>query len=316
MAWTLTESLDACLACAGEFLRSRPVQHTVQLSVAESLRIRGASAFGETAPLFGWWSAAGEVTAALLHTPPYQILLTRLPADAARLLAEDLAGRGRRLAGVTAEAGDAAAFAAAWSELTGEGWRELRRSRLFRLGHLEPPVPAPDGAARVATPADRDLLESWFQAFAAETGEPGRRYRDAVDDRLSFGGLTLWEADGAAASLAGAQRQVAGVVRIAPVYTPPERRGRGYAGAVTAAVSQAALDAGAAHVVLFTDLANPTSNALYRRLGYRQAGDRVMLQFHPGRRRDEGRRAGARRVAEQKAAGVAMPARAGRPLKA
>jgi predicted GNAT family acetyltransferase len=44
-------------------------------------------------------------------------------------------------------------------------------------------------------------------------------------------------------------------------------------------VSQAALDAGAKHVVLFTDLANPTSNALYPRLGYRPVEDRIVLSF-------------------------------------
>jgi predicted GNAT family acetyltransferase len=282
MAWTLTESLDSYLACAGEFLRSRPVRHTIQLSVADSLRIRGTFAFGEAAPLFGWWrSAEGQVTAALLHTPPYQLLVTPLPRNSAQPLAEELAGRGRRLAGVSGEQGDAAAFAAAWSKLTGEGWREFRRSRLFCLGQLRPPVPAPDGAARVATTADRDLLESWFQAFGAEAGEVGQHHSEVVDDRLSFGGLTLWEAAGAAVSMAGVQRQVAGVVRVAPVYTLPERRGRGYGGAVTAAVSQAALDAGAAAVVLFTDLANPTSNALYQRLGYRPVEDRLVLEFQP-----------------------------------
>jgi predicted GNAT family acetyltransferase len=83
--------------------------------------------------------------------------------------------------------------------------------------------------------------------------------------------------------MAGAQRPAAGVVRVGPVYTPPEHRGRGYGAAVTAAVSQAALDAGAAGVVLFTDLANPTSNALYERLGYRPVEDRVVLSFLPPR---------------------------------
>jgi predicted GNAT family acetyltransferase len=68
-------------------------------------------------------------------------------------------------------------------------------------------------------------------------------------------------------------------MRVAPVYTPKQLRGRGYAGAVTAAVSQAALDAGAAEVSLFTDLANPTSNALYQRLGYRPLEDQVILEF-------------------------------------
>jgi predicted GNAT family acetyltransferase len=69
------------------------------------------------------------------------------------------------------------------------------------------------------------------------------------------------------------------MVRVGSVYTPSELRGRGYAGAVTATVSQAARDAGAAEVLLYTDLANPTSNALYQRLGYRPVEDRVMLSF-------------------------------------
>ena len=78
------------------------------------------------------------------------------------------------------------------------------------------------------------------------------------------------------------------MVRVGPVYTPPERRGRGYAGAVTVAVSQASLDAGVREVVLYTDLANPTSNALYQRLGYRPVEDRVIFSFEPG---GQGRRA-------------------------
>ena len=282
MAWTLTDELDDYVAVAGAFLRSRPVQNTIHLSVAETLRARGASAFGEAAPLFGWWRAGdAEITAALLHTPPHPVLLTRLPEGSAEPLAEALAGRRRSLDGVTAQEGDAAAFAAAWSRLTGASSREFRRSRLFRLGELRPPDPGPRGAARVATTADRALLESWFAAFAREIGESAGRSADAVDDRLSFRGLTLWEAGGAPVSLAGWHRPAAGTVRVAPVYTPPEHRRQGYAGAVTAAVSQAALDDGAGHVVLFTDLANPTSNALYQRLGYRPVEDRVMLRFAP-----------------------------------
>jgi FR47-like protein len=66
-----------------------------------------------------------------------------------------------------------------------------------------------------------------------------------------------------------------------PVYTPPALRGHGYAAGVTAAVSQAALDAGVEEVVLYTDLANPVSNALYERLGYRAVEDRVLLSFEP-----------------------------------
>ncbi len=93
--------------------------------------------------------------------------------------------------------------------------------------------------------------------------------------------LTLWEAGGRPVSLAGLTRQVAGQTRVGPVYTPPELRGRGFAAAATVTVSQAALAAGAAEVVLYADLANPTSNALYLRLGYRPVSDHLMLAFRP-----------------------------------
>jgi GNAT superfamily N-acetyltransferase len=285
MTWTLTADLGEYLAVAGGFLRSRPVQNTIQLVALDSLEAHGPFAFGDVAPLFGWWrSGAGPVTAALLHTPPFPVLLTRLPADAganpAGDLARALASRGvEQLPGVNAEQGDAEAFAAAWCGLTGAAWREFRRSRLFRLGQLVAPDPSPPGAARVAAAADRALLESWFAAFRREMPDLGGPGADMIEDRLRHGGMTLWEAEGAAVSLAGSSRPAEGVVRLGPVYTPPDQRGRGYGGAVTAAVSGAALGAGAAHVILFTDLANPTSNALYRRLGYRPVEDRLVLEF-------------------------------------
>lgn len=78
---------------------------------------------------------------------------------------------------------------------------------------------------------------------------------------------------------AGISRTVAGMARVALVYTPPEQRGRGYAGAATAAVSRAARAAGVREVLLFADLDNPTSNALYQRLGYRPLEDHLVVSF-------------------------------------
>jgi predicted GNAT family acetyltransferase len=72
---------------------------------------------------------------------------------------------------------------------------------------------------------------------------------------------------------------VAGQVRVDPVYTPAPLRGRGYAGAVTVEASRAALTAGATDVVLFTNVANPTSNALYQKIGYRPVTDFGLYDF-------------------------------------
>jgi RimJ/RimL family protein N-acetyltransferase len=281
MAWTLTENLDEYLAGAGAFLRAQPVEHTIELAAAQTLRAAGLGAFGSQPPLFGWWRPAGAaITAAAFHTPPYPLLLSGSPA-AAGSLARDLAARRRPLPGVNAEAELATSFAAAWQELTGATSTVQRRSRLFQLGELADPSPMPPGSARAATERDTGLLRGWSADFSAETGNTVDEDR-MLADRLSYGGLMLWETtDGTPVAMAGNNRPGAGVVRIGPVFTPRDQRRRGYGGAVTVAVSRAALRAGAVAVVLFTDLANPSSNALYARLGFRPVADRLMLAFSP-----------------------------------
>ena len=283
MAWTMTGDVAEYLAAAGGFLRSRAAENTVQLGATETIRIRGAAAFGDEAPLFGWWAAAGgPVTAAFMHTPPFGVTLTPSPAGVAAALAETFAGRGRFPAWVMADTTTAPSFAAAWERHTGQPARVVRRSRLFRLGRLLPPDPAPPGRARVAGAADSGLLLAWLEAFHREANDyGGPDMQRTLADRLTYGGLTLWETADGPVSMAGLTRAVAGQARVGPVYTPPELRGRGFGGAVTAAVSQAAKDAGVAEVLLYTDLANPTSNALYPRLGYEPVSDSVQLLFLP-----------------------------------
>jgi GNAT superfamily N-acetyltransferase len=201
---------------------------------------------------------------------------------AAAALARDLATAGHGVTGVNAGQETAAAFTAAWRDRTGDAVAVRRRMRLFRLAQLVPPAPGPGGNARLATGTDQDLLAEWFGAFALEVGDdPAHDHRAEVGKRLGYGGITVWEAGGAPVCVAGLTRAVGGMARVGPVYTPPALRGRGYAGAATAAVSQAALDAGVREVVLYTDLANPVSNALYERLGYRAVEDRVVLAFAP-----------------------------------
>ena len=281
MPWFLSDSLPDYSATAEGLLRANAGRNTILLGAAETLRARGLAAFGPGRPLFGWWQppGTGVVSAAFLHTPPFPLALTSMPPGTAAELAQALATRGRPLSGVNADLPVATAFGAAWHELTGDAVAKSMRSRLYQLGELKPPDPFPPGRARVAGPDDRSLLIGWSEAFHQEAQTGDRNVDRMVDDRLSYRGYTLWELDGQPVSLAGLTRQVAGQVRVGPVYTPPVGRGRGYGGAATWAVSQAARDAGAAQVVLFTDLDNPTSNALYQRLGYQPVADRLVLAF-------------------------------------
>jgi RimJ/RimL family protein N-acetyltransferase len=277
MSWHTTKSADEFLDRAGAFLRSRPVENTVPLTVTETLRQRGLHHFAPAEPLFGWYASGdGPVEGAFLQTPPWPLLLTTVPAGSMPALAEVLADR--PLPGVNGLTADTVAFADAWQARTGVRVRPGRQSRLFRLDRLTPP-PAPAGTARVAGPDDHAVLLDWFTRFHTDIGEEPRGVADALENTLSYGGMTLWEVDGKPVAMAGVTRPDSGMVRVIAVYTPPGLRGRGYGGAVTAAVTRAALDAGAEDVVLFTDLANPTSNALYQRLGYRPVEDRSLVEF-------------------------------------
>jgi GNAT superfamily N-acetyltransferase len=282
MPWFLSDSLPEYAATVGGLLSERPAEHTILLGVMETLLAAGPAAYGARAPLFGWWQEPdGEVSAAFLHTPPFPAVLTSVPGpDAAAALALALATRARPVQGVNADPESAEAFACAWHKVTGDAIELHMRNRLFRLGELRWPDPRPAGQARVAGPADRSLLIAWSEAFHREAQSGPEDLVSLVDDRLSYQGLTLWEDAGQPVSMAGLTRMAAGQVRVGPVYTPPGLRGKGYAGAVTAAVSQAARDAGAGQVLLFTDLANPTSNALYQRLGYQPVEDRAVWSFH------------------------------------
>ena len=114
---------------------------------------------------------------------------------------------------------------------------------------------------------DIELALEWGEGFARDAGTQFRLRRASIERWVEAGQLFLWDDDGPR-SITVAQGHTPCGVRIGYVYTPPEWRGRGYAGSCVAAVSQRMLDRGSSFCVLYTDLSNPTSNELYKRLGY------------------------------------------------
>ncbi|MET8704227.1 GNAT family N-acetyltransferase [Kitasatospora sp. NPDC004723] len=284
MPWTLSTSLDDFRAQAGGFLGANPAENTVLLTITDRLAARGLHYYGAGAPVFGWWRPEpdGPVAGVFLQTPPFAPRLGLMPERAAAELAVELAGAWAgftALAGVGGGVAAVRAFGDAWAGATGATPTVKTEERLYRLGELTDPPRPPAGRPRLAGAADRELLIRWFDAFAAEVDI---RIPDAamvVDDRTAGGQLHLWEDGGRPVAVAGASAVVAGMSRIGPVYTPREARGRGYASGVTAAASAAALADGAAEVLLYTDLSNPTSNSIYQQIGYRPVEDCLELAF-------------------------------------
>ena len=164
------------------------------------------------------------------------------------------------------------AFATQYAAQVGRQFAEDRLTRLHKLVDFTPL--RAEGHARLAAEADLSDVTRMIGGFGDAIGaritvEEEERW---ARDRIGLARLWVWEHDGRVVSMAGHNGDVFGVSRIGSVYTPPEVRGNGYAGALTAALTRHLLDEGH-QPCLFTDLANPTSNKLYTQIGYRKVAD-------------------------------------------
>jgi predicted GNAT family acetyltransferase len=275
----------AFLTEAEPLLVADEARHNLILGIAGTIRDTP-----DLYPLRSLWLVrdAGEVVAAALRTPPYNLILAR-PRSAPALAALAEAVSGEELPGVTGTEPEVEEFAELWSRHNGVAGRVNMRQGVYALEQVEPLAAVP-GSARVATADDRALALRWWIAFGEEVlheGGPGRERAEAsVDHKLSSptSGLLLWEDGGEPVSAAGWGGPTPNGIRIGPVYTPPELRGKGYATALTAELSQRLLDGrlyegGRRFCFLYTDLANPTSNAIYERIGYRRIAEAAEVVF-------------------------------------
>ncbi len=214
-----------------------------------------------------------EVSFAAMRTPPFPLLTSPLSTGGAEPLIELWLQADPDLPSVSAVPDTAREIAAAWARRTGGTPRRTFSEAMHVLDEVrDPPQPA-RGTLRLPWPEERDPLVSWMQEFVVETGLIGAAQAEGmVNARLRQEGLLIWD-DEQPVSLVGVSPAVARVVRLGPVYTPPQFRRRGYAGSAVAAASRRALAGGAARCMLFTDLANPTSNKIYAEVGYLRCGD-------------------------------------------
>jgi RimJ/RimL family protein N-acetyltransferase len=275
--WTLTDDPQYYAKTALDFLRADPIGNTVALGVA--VRLHASPREPRPGDCYGWWTdAAGEVGAAFSTQVPFAVTLSaRVPEQAARTLAGAWIDSGRaRPSGVFGRVEAAESIAADWAERTGGGYRPKPKHamRLFDFAEPTPPDPAPRGEHRLATMAELALLVHWDAAFLEDCGiAPSPDQEPHIRARIEEGRSLLWTVAGTPVATACFSTVAEQTSRITGVYTPPEHRRNGYAAGVTWAVTQAAQDAGARHVLLHTDLSNPTSNAIYQRLGYRPIHD-------------------------------------------
>jgi predicted GNAT family acetyltransferase len=217
-----------------------------------------------------------DLVLAALMTPPHNLIVYGHQGDlgqAARALAGSLRRGSWKVPGVFGPGEAAATVAEAWALELGRPCSLSGRQRVYELREVLVPVPE-RGRLRPATGDDLDLVTGWHYAFHHEIfGRTDREQaRRAAEVRVQAGDIFLWE-DGQPVSVAMKTRPTRNGISIGLVYTPPELRGRGYATACVGELSRKMLGAGRQFCALFADLANPISNHIYERIGFRPVCD-------------------------------------------
>lgn len=283
MAVAYFSDAPAFMREAQPFLQAREAENSLVFGILD--RLQGGVYTLTAPPLLALAQEGQSIVGVAIRTPPRNVVLSVMSEDTAASLARTLSADGVSAPGVIGPGNAAQAFANVWCAASGQQSAVALREGVYELQQVSPPSGV-SGRFRWAEPADRGTLIAWIMAFEQEAlgiAEPDRAEREAwaerVIERAGYGGMGIWEDVGQAVCFAGYNGRTPHGVRVGPVYTPPERRGHGYASACTAALSQHLLDQGSAYCFLHTDLANPTSNKIYQAIGYHQIGEALEISF-------------------------------------
>lgn len=277
--------VDTFYIAAESLLLQNEAANCLPIGLCSTL-CKNIHAYSDQQPYFVTVDEGNKVVAAALMTPPYNLTLaySDAPQRALESIARDLLSEYDALPGVTGPKGLVEQFAGIWQELTGKRYELVMAERIYKLEAVQPVRPVP-GHFRQITPADRQVIISWLHAFHTEADPEGppvplKNASSSVDQALQgeVRRFFVWD-DGGPVTFAGSTGPTPNGIRIGPVYTPPEQRRKGYASACVAALSQLLLDEGRQFVFLFTDLANPTSNHIYREIGYEPVIDVNVYSF-------------------------------------
>lgn len=254
----------------GAFLRGAEAEHNLILGLKTAL-VTGDHDY--TPPIYlAWAEKRGRVVGVVFRTPPYKVGVSELPPVVIPALVADLEATYEEIPAVMGPPETARAVATQWAAAKGVAVRDGLRLRIHALSAVRGGLPPAPGHLRVAAPHDQPVVRDWLRAFEDETHIPGLDADTAARRMIAASQLYIWDDDGPAC-MAAALGSTPTAMRVGYVYTPPDRRGAGYATSAVATLSALVLATGRRSLFLYTDIANPVSNRIYARIGYEAVRD-------------------------------------------
>ena len=269
---SFSDNADWVLDKAKVFLRSKPVHNNVILTLLHA-RVE------HFIPGRYWVAMDGNTVVGVAFQSPLNLraIVTPMESNIVHSVVDAISDAKVKLPGVGGDATTAAHFAGQWAERQKSAVVPFMGQRIYEVDQVAEPTGV-KGDLRKAVPRDRERLIDWVRHFWADTNAVQESNAESlVDRRVSAGQVWLWDSAGPV-SMAGLTSPVEGVVRVQLVYTPPENRGKGYASACVASLSKRVRDEGH-RCILYTDLGNPVSNSIYRRIGYSVVAEGIQYRF-------------------------------------
>jgi uncharacterized protein len=279
---TVYQKATDFLTVAQTWLEQDEVCNTLLLGVTSRL-VREPDRL-KTQPFLATVTDETGVVAAAMITPPLQLIASCDRTDfepCLRLIVDAAYDAGFDPPGVLGQIQLAESLARLASARNGKSCHQSFAQRVFELRQVKMPPQLPSGQLRVANEGDVPLIADWMEKFQVEA--LGRLEAPdtlkAAKSRIATGDIYVWEIDNTVVTMASRARPTTHGCTVNMVYTPPELRGKGYASACVALLSQHLLDSGYDFCTLFTDLANPTSNSIYQKIGYVGVADFAEYRF-------------------------------------
>ncbi|WP_339213063.1 GNAT family N-acetyltransferase [Ornithinibacillus sp. FSL M8-0202] len=225
----------------------------------------------------------GEPIYAFMQTPPNKWILPSVDGPTEQVIPAIVHYLYRHkypVPGVLGRSEQANQFVSLWKELSGKKATLHMKQLIYQLDEVKV-TPNPEGKLILATDDHLSIVREWLYQFGEQANVPISKSRADSMARtyIQNQSLYLWRVNGEVVSMANNSRKTKNGATINAVFTPEQHKRKGHATSVVAALSQKLLDDGYAFCSLYTDLANPTSNSIYRKIGYYDIGESVEYYF-------------------------------------
>jgi uncharacterized protein len=267
------ENAKKFLQLTNEQLAADEIRFSLMHGIAQQVA-ENPNTYGMGQPWFMVVTNEGQVCGAAMRTPPHNVLMAHFNGNKQETtdeLCKAIFELDPHIPGVNGEKEITDMFNHKWCKKANVGIKHSLGLQVYKLEqvtnlHLSP------GRLRPAGTADIELVIDWTMAFHRDIHEETVHdqnpaiFNERIKKRIEAGTIFIWE-NQQPVSLATVVRPTLNGISIGGVYTPKELRGKGYATSCVSEVCKLMLQQ-YKFCVLYADLANPTSNAIYKRIGF------------------------------------------------